>query len=133
ELVNVILDLRWVEDASGNRVLCRTADYRSPDGSGARQDVYVFGSLPAKVNVKYGPGAKATPVEFDSEVPDFGEIEDYLRYRHQTYEQQATGKGLPVTVNFDNNVPTQMVILLLDICTRVGIEDFTLNAAEAPY
>lgn len=124
DLVNVLIDLRW-DDGSG-RVLCRTADYRQP-GSDARQDVYYFQNVPATRNlVDYG----GTKVRYDYDVPDFSEIESYLRYRHATYQSTGPGQGLPVNVSFDDRVPTQVVVLLLDICKRVGIKDFTLSAAE---
>ena len=40
--------------------------------------------------------------------------------------------GHPVSVEFDDQVPVQMVVNLLDICTRLGITEFTLAAKEQP-
>ena len=122
--VNVALDLIW--DEQQGRVRCRTMDYRRDDGT--RIPLYEFPTIPGKM-FEYGPPGNSHTVDIEYTVPDFKEIEGYLRDRKAGYEDPR-GTGLPVTVNFDDEVPVQMVTTLLDICTRQGIKDFTITARE---
>lgn len=134
ELVNVGFELQWIDEGPG-RVVCRTLQYRDP-ATGNRQDVYKFGDVDATVNYRYGPGERARIVSFGSPdypvgyiVPDYGEIERYLAYRKANYADPE-GKGLPVTIDFDGRVPTGAVTVILDICERLGIKNFSLSAKE---
>ena len=65
-------------------------------------------------------------------VPDFVEIETYLRNRHGMYRSKDSGKGIPVTINVADDVPMQMVTNIVDICTRIGISNVTIAAKEIP-
>lgn len=133
DLVNVILDLVWEERAGVQRVVCLTMDYRDPARDGEKEEVHAWGDWQVTDPsgfLRYGPG-KGHFVEFEYSVPNFQEIEEYLSYRKRTYSDPR-GTGLPVTVNFDDRVPVQVVTTLLDICTRLKITDFTLAARELP-
>ena len=134
DLVNVTFFLQWRDDGPQGRVRCLTIGYRSP-ADGSVQNQKEFSSVPydaASGGIPYGPGGNL--IDFGYTVPDFGEIERYVRFRKDTYtEVGGSGKELPVIVNFEDKVPTQVVVTLLDICKRVGIQDFTIAAKEHAY
>jgi hypothetical protein len=136
KLVNVTLFLQWVPEGSDSpygEVVCQTIQYHEPDGTVRNQ--YKFGMVNA-AEAEYGPPGRRSKVEYkySRALPDFDEIEGYLQRRHETYvDTEGLGKGLPVTINFEDKVPAQMVVNLLDICIRLGITDFTLAAQEEPY
>ncbi len=140
ETVNVTFELFWREDRFGSRVQCMTFDYRDPSNRDAPpQNVHSFNpedyaGSPIKGNLPYGPGRTLVTFE-DYAVPDFDEIERYVEYRQKIYLEPdigGSGGGLPVVVRFEDKVPAQMVVTLLDICKRKGIEDFTITAKEHP-
>jgi biopolymer transport protein ExbD len=57
--------------------------------------------------------------------PRFDEIERYLVDRVQQY-----GPKTPVTVHFENGVPWQVVVDVIDVCERVGLHDVAVGAEE---
>ena len=126
-LTQVSFDLIW-EDVGGGRVVCRTMDYREP-GTDERKNVHVFHDWEADASGYYRYGSSRDLVKFEYTVPNFDEIEEYLKYRKKTYIDPK-GTGIPVTVQFDGKVSVQVVTTLLDICTRLRITDFTLTAKE---
>jgi len=130
EITNVTFDLEW--DDAAQRVSCYTFNYQPPGGSGASGGNYRFGSdpktEPAGGNTLFGAGARRGKVDYDYVAPDFFEIETYLAHRKAKNDAAGTGKGIPVSVNFSDAVPWQMVVNILDICTRLGISDFSINA-----
>jgi biopolymer transport protein ExbD len=117
----VILFLSWHPDEQ--RVECLTWE------SGGKE--ILFRNLDGRqALVKYGPPGKEKQIRYGYQVPDFDEIENFLRRRHQTYT--GGSKGVPVTINAAKEVPTQMVTNLLDICTRIGITNVAIAAKEKP-
>jgi len=56
--------------------------------------------------------------------PDFDGVERWLRERATEY-----GKLTPVTVRFDDAVPWQMVVGVIDACARVGLADVAVGAS----
>jgi hypothetical protein len=121
-----------------------TFGYRDPrNPSAAPANVYSFnpedqtGDPGRLIKGVIGYGPRRTPVVFDDyAVPNFDEIEDYIQFRQETYrapEVGGSGRGLPVVVRFEDKVPTQVVVTLLDICKRKGVQDFTIAAKEEPY
>jgi biopolymer transport protein ExbD len=149
DIVNVTFELFWREDQYGSRVQCMTFQYRDPQNRDAPpRNFYSFnpedqtGDPSQKLtgNLPYGPIDKygrRTMIPFQKyAVPNFDEIEQYVEFRQQIYRAPdvgGTGKGLPVVVRFEDKVPTQVVVTLLDICKRKGIEDFTIAAKEHSY
>ena len=138
ELVNVTFELAW--DEAVQKVACYTFNY-DPPGGGARQPSYRFrddaavvegvdadGEPAAQTDTRIGVG-RNEKISYDYAVPDFIEIEEYLAYR-KAVQQQRAGKIPPVTVNFGDGVPWQMVVNILDSCTRLGLTDFSINAQE---
>ena len=139
ELVNVTLELAW--EASVQKVSCYTFDYDPPAG-GARQNSYRFrddaavkegvgpgGQPVAETDTRVGGGTRTGKIRYDYGVPDFMEIEEYLAFR-KGVQMQRGAKVPPVTVNFGDGVPWQMVVNILDSCTRLGLTDFSINAQE---
>ena len=135
---NVTLFLAW--DDTG-KVICQTTQYTM--GNVTRQ-THEFRSDPNARPVAGGwrtettigtPGSSKTgDIIYEYAVPDFVEIEAYLKHRRATYQDSGTSsKGLPVEVNFTGAVPWQMVVSILDICKRLGISDISLSAPEKPY
>ena len=132
---NVTLFLVW--DKAG-KVICQTTQYKM--GNVARQ-IYEFRMDPKARPVAGGWQTETTigaaikgDIVYEYAVPDFVEIEAYLKNRKNTYQTSGTSsKGLPVEVNFSGAVPWQMVVNILDICKRLGISDISLSAPEKPY
>ncbi len=119
DLANVTIFLDWVDDGDKGRCEAITAGYKPP-GGGADQRQYKFPSVT-------GDAFKQNRrKEVDYPYPDFNEIKEYIRYRKETYS--GIGFGLPVTINFTDKVPMQMIVNLIDICTEAGIQDFAINA-----
>ena len=63
-------------------------------------------------------------VTYDYGVPDFKEIERYIEFRRDAHRGP---NGLPVEVGFSNAVPWQVVVNLIDLCSRLGIRDVALR------
>ena len=141
----ITLALVW-DPQDGGSVTCRAAPYVPPDG-GAPQDSYLFPMDPGVRPPAMAPdgtlrrrtettmltpdGKKGGKVEYDYAAPDFKVIEEYLRWRKAYYDKEdPMGTGIRLTVNFSSLVPWQMIVNCVDICTRVGITDFGINAAE---
>lgn len=133
---SLTLFLTW-EDS---KVECATTQYEM---DGRAQQSYVF---PGDGNVRptgdggyvtkttIGPPGREGPITYDYAVPDFREVERYLKYRRDSYRDAGIGsKGLPVEINFDKNVPWQMVVNVIDICKRQKITDISLSAQELEY
>jgi hypothetical protein len=137
EATNVVLEFDWMEE-QGGRVRCRTFDYRGADGQ--RKSIHEFGTTDGTQTYLYPVGAQgreARAVSFSSPdlpgymVPDYSELEKYLAHRKSTYADPRN-EGLPVTVNFTDQVPAQAVLLILDICDRIKIKNFRISAKELP-
>ncbi len=79
-----------------------------------------------------GTGVKARPITYEYAVPDFLELEKYLKYRKDFYRQAGTAsKGLPVEIYSSGQVPWQMVVNILDICKRLNISDISLVGRQS--
>ena len=88
--------------------------------------------LPSSIFETTGP--KQGKITYEYAPPDFLEVEAYLKYRRESYEDTGGGsKGLPVEISFDGAVPWQMVVNLIDICKRLNISDISLSAEELEY
>ena len=132
---NVTLFLAW--DRTG-KVICQTTQYTM--GNVARQ-THEFRSDPNARPVAGGWRTETTigaaikgDIVYEYAVPDFVEIEAYLKHRRDTYQTSGTSsKGLPVEVNFSKAVPWQMVVNVLDVCKRLRISDISLSAEEIEY
>jgi len=72
--------------------------------------------------VRFGPRAGR---EDGYVAPNFGELEVYLTDRVQRF-----GREMPVTVHFEDGVPMQMVVDVVDVCERLGIRGVAVGAAE---
>lgn len=119
DLANVTVFLDWEGDPETGHCIAITTKYQPP--SGGSQPRYQFPLVPGE---QAYAAHKGNRVPYDC--PDFREIEAYIKYRKDTYS--GIGFGLPVTVNFTDRVPIQMVVNMIDICVRLGITDFALNA-----
>ncbi len=129
--------LAW--DKAG-KVLCTTLNYQM---NGDTRQQFTFPFDPNAKQLTDGSWHTETRMEnateggivrYDYASPDFREVEQYLQYRHQRFESAgASDKGLPVEINFENQVPWQSVVNILDICKRLGISDVSLTAEEHDY
>ena len=130
----VTMHLSWSDDG---RVICQTHDYHMED---VTQEIYRF---PDDRNTRqttegwmtsgpFGPKADGPPVEYDYAAPSFVEVERYLKYREDAYQARGGvgSKGLPVEINFSGEVPWQMIVNIIDICSRLGITDLALTGAD---
>ena len=133
---NVTLFLEWDE---AGKVTCLTTQYHM---DGVARQVYPFPQDPNATKVPggwitdtiVGTGAKAGKVTYDYAAPDFVEVDRYLKYRRDAYQQTGTAsKGLPVEINFSNKVPWQAVVNIIDICKRLNIVDISLSAEELEF
>ena len=148
ELRQVTLFLEW-DPADGGTTYLSTLQYTPPGGTETIDD-YVFpmdpgvqrvadpasgGTRTITVTSMITPdGKKGGRVEYDYSAPDFAKLEQFLREEKRRYDEQVgLGTGLRLTVNFQSQVPWQMVVNIVDICTRVGLTDFALNPLELPY
>jgi biopolymer transport protein ExbD len=148
ELRQVTLFLEW-NPSDGGAVALRTMNYQPPGGGSPIQN-YLFpmdrgvkgpfragdGSLRRVTETKMvrPDGRLGGDVTYDYAAPDFKELETYLAAQKQDYEMKSgKGTGLRLTVNFQAQVPWQMVVNIVDICTRVGITDFALTPLEVDY
>jgi biopolymer transport protein ExbD len=147
ELKQVTLFLEWSESTEGGTVQLRVLQY-FPEGGGEPLDDYLFPMDPGvrRVMGSTGPqletetkmitpdGKKGGKVVYNYAAPYFDPLEQYLRRMKADYEARSgLGSGLRLTVNFESAVPWQMVVNIVDICTRVGISDFALNPLELEY
>jgi biopolymer transport protein ExbD len=146
ELRQVTLFLTW-DDADGGTASLSTLNY-VPPGGGTPVDDYTF-PLDPGVRRLVGPegepravtettmvspdGKEGGKVVYDYATPDFRPVEAYLADQKRQYQERGLGAGLRLTVNFESEVPWQMVVNIVDICTRVGITDFALNPLELEY
>ena len=118
DLDNVTLFLAWEGDPTRGRCIAITVKYRPP--TGGEQNQFKFPTVPG------GDAGYAANKKITYEYPNFNEIAAYVKYRKEAYA--GIGFGLPVTVNFTDRVPIQMVVNMIDICVKLGITDFALNA-----
>lgn len=137
------IDLEW-EDAMGQRVRCGTRDYLPPSG-GDRVPYWYFPDDPG-VRVVRGTGGEerwetvtrlarpdgtgSDPVVFDYAAPDFRAVEAYVIRRRAELEAMGVAAGPRVTIYPDSGVPWQMVVSVIDILTRQGVEEFAVSAPE---
>jgi hypothetical protein len=148
ELRQVTLFLEWREDAEGGMVYLRTFNFQPP-GGGQPIDDYTFPMDPGvmtrtgatgqpvrvtETRMVTDDGNKGGAVTYDYGAPDFNSLEEYLRSQKEAYDKKVgLGAGLRLTVNFETQIPWQMVVNVVDICTRLGITDFALNPLELEY
>jgi biopolymer transport protein ExbD len=133
---NVTLFLTWKDT---QEVGCVTPQYEM---HGTTRQNHVFQDDPKRQKIAggyvtettIGIGARQGKVTYDYAPPDFREIEEYLKYRRDGYEDTGGGsKGLPVEISFDKKVPWEMVVNLIDICKRLRISDISISAGEIEY
>jgi hypothetical protein len=106
-------------------------DYQFPMDPGVRM---VGGQATTETAMRSPDGKKGGKVAYDYGAPDFDAVERYLRAQKTDYDSKSgQGTGLRLTVNFVSRTPWQMVVNIVDICTRVGITDFALNPLELEY
>lgn len=142
ELRQVTLFLEWDESDGGN-VILRTLNFQPPEGGATIEDYQfpmdpgvrvVGGQATTETVMKTPDGKKGGRVTHDYGAPDFDRLESYLQTQKRDYDQKSgQGTGLRLTVNFVSRTPWQMVVNIVDICTRVGITDFALNPLELDY
>lgn len=141
--ITATIFLEWAS-ADGGRVIARTDKYYSPDGQvvenyqfpmdpGLRLEAGPDGTPRAQTESKVQGPTRQHTVRYDFAVPQWTDVEQYLGTRKAMYDQkkQGLGEGLPVTVNFTNQVPWQAITNVLDICTRLKITNFALNMTES--
>ena len=88
DLANVTIYLDWKGDNQTGYCNAITTKYQ-PE-SGGSQDQYEFPTVPGK-------SSYPTNKDVNYDCPHFTEIENYIRYRHDSYS--GVGFALPVTVN----------------------------------
>ena len=138
DLASINLFLVW--NKGEQKVECLTTGYRDPN-TGAQAQEHQFADDPGcGVDAEGRPVTSTSigdsspgSVTYDYHAPDFKVIEEYMGYRKDDYARVAPGKSLPVNVTFEDGVPWQMVVNVLDICDRLGITDFSLTAKEVDY
>jgi hypothetical protein len=125
-------------------VTCSCPLYHPPDGSPAVEG-FTFPRDP-RTRVVLGPGGsemtttetflvdpddgRRYPVTYEYGVPDFAEIEAYVRSRVES--MRRLGLGSPsVIIDFEPEVPWQMPVNIFDICARLGIDEVTLGSGLA--
>lgn len=64
--------------------------------------------------------------------PSMVQIEDHIRARKENYAGLGD-KGLPVIMDFAEDVPYKYVSDVLNICHRLGVLDLAFAAPEIPY
>lgn len=136
----VVLDLSW-SPVGGGFVVCSTPDYRPPAGGSPLED-NTFPSDPSSRTVVDADGLPHTtarvvmesersgargPVTFDYGVPHLAAMEEFLDTENRR-QQALLGRRVSVTVRFDDRVPWQAVVTVVDICRRVGITDYALGS-----
>ena len=121
ENLDVIIFLLWQGDVETGYCLAGTNKYHAPDGSIHKRYQFQQGDDP-----KPGRWLNTNREEVYYRHPNFDEIRQYLAMR-QAAAQELDAK-FPVTINFEDKVPVQMVVNMIDICTELGITDFSINA-----
>ena len=135
--------LEWEPDGGGE-VLCRTLKYVSPDGKTYEnftfprekdENIKEHRGPDGELRVETAAAMKGLneeyEVTYDYIVPRFDLVEEHLRERKETYDHRGVGTaGLPVTVNFEDPVPTQAIANIVDICIRLEITNIALNILE---
>ena len=101
----VVVDLGW-KDGRADATAFTTGPFAGTDDS-----IFAFGQVD---DPRVGYIA-----------PRFDEVEGYLAQRWRRYGPQT-----PVTVRFDDGLPWQMVVDVIDVCERVGLHDVTVGAEE---
>ena len=133
ELASIDLYLEWSDTGQSGTVRCVTTKYKPADGGEPIQQ-YEFPTENGNAELSYGPNGDKVVYGYD--VPDFAAMEQYFKHRQQTYTgtaQKGADKGIPVTINFEDKVPMQMVVNIVDACSRQGLTNVTVAAAEIPY
>lgn len=121
EVLDVIIFLVWQGDPETGYCFAGTNKYQPP--SGGILDRYQFQTVEDPA-----PGRWMNKNRYENyyKHPNFDEIFQYLAYRKGQADQLES--KFPVTINFEDNVPVQMVVNMIDICTELGITDFSINA-----
>lgn len=119
----VTIFLEWEGDPATGRCVAKTNNYQPP-GSTENIRYYTFPTIPGGHGPNQGwPANKRVQYDY----PDYNQIYAYMKYRKERAEA-AGGQKLPVTINFEDKVPVQMVVNMLDICQMLKITDFAINA-----
>lgn len=121
DLANVTMFLDWVGNPLTGHCIAITTKFRRP--SGEELPRYQF---PSVAWMDAFPSHKRGGTRSMYNCPDFNLIREYIRERKESYS--GIGYGLPVTINFTDKVPIQMIVNMVDICVDLGITDFALNA-----
>ena len=115
--------LEWKGDPETGNCVAKTINYQ-PQGSAANIREFEF----PQIQGGHGPGSGWSAnkrVKYD--YPDYQAIYSYMKHRKDRADA-AGGQKLPVTINFEDKVPIQMVVNMLDICRMLKITDFAINA-----
>lgn len=97
-----------VEEGTG-RVWCMADDFQVPD-SPEMGEFEIHRGLPG---------------------PDLFAIEEHIRLRKETYVGLGD-KGLPVVIDFSKDTPVKYVVDVLDVCSRLEIQDLGFAQPEIP-
>ncbi|MBI4601910.1 MAG: biopolymer transporter ExbD [Planctomycetes bacterium] len=123
----VLLVLGW-EPAGGGRVTCRTPRFQRPDGRLEEDYAFPMASTPERDE----PGTVLSPLgppegtgPFDYAAPRFDRVEAFLAERKAALAGRRP--GLSVVLRFDERVPVQPIATILDICSRLRIESFSME------
>ena len=69
--------------------------------------------------------------EYGISGPHLGLIEQHIQRRKNSY-RGVSQKGLPVIIDFAKEVPSRYVVDIVNICTRLEIEDIAFAKPEIP-
>lgn len=119
----LIIFLRWQGDPVTGKCVAITTNYQPPEGGVVKR--YTFPEVDPRQQDPAAVWPTNERVKYNH--PSFANIKAYMEHRQGI--RQSTGSGkFPVTINFDDRVPVQMVVNLLDICQQLKITDFAINA-----
>ena len=116
--------LRWQGDPITGTCEAITTNYKPPSGGSANRHSFTL------VDPQVDDVEGAWPANYkitEYKHPHFAEIKQYMAYRKGVSEGTGSSK-FPVTINFEDKVPVQMVVNMLDICQQLKITDFAINA-----
>lgn len=70
--------------------------------------------------------------EYGIQGPDLDAVTQHLQLRKDTYSGVGA-KGLPVIIDFAEDVPSRYVVDIVNICKALKIDDVAFAAPELPY
>ena len=116
--------LEWKGDPETGYCVARTNNYQ-PEGSSQNVRLHTFPAMPQ--DKRAGLSWQVANKRVRYAYPDYDQIYSYMQHR-KARADAAGGQKLPVTINFEDKVPIQMVVNMLDICQKLKITDFAINA-----